>query len=159
MGTCVSQENIVKCDDGKYHYLLLSSEKKDVCTLNIYENDPSGVTIYMDTLKDFFRERDMKKISWGVNSYDLFFQHRERGVYCFKFENGEWVGELCFDAKRTKGEFEKGNRDVYYFKGDRKVKSLVTKQNPGGFENIEGAISRENIPTYFLDQFDDQLTW
>ena len=149
------EEKLTESFDNKYAYLQLSSKEKLVCTINIYEIDRSygRQVMYRDILTDFFRDREMRNISWGENTYDLFFDSKEKGVYCYKYDNDEWIGMLYLDVAKTSGEFAKGNEDIYYFSGERKSISKKTVDNPVGFERISAQIRKENIPTYFLDKF------
>ena len=162
-------EDFIKSDDEEYSYLEFSSPKKLITTIAIYSRlklNPAtdGYTnIFLKFLEtnsrggDVFRNRAVRKISWGVNTYDLFFDHVEKGVFCYQYIDGEWIGEMLFDMERTKNEISKGNSNIYYFSGDREVDFLKSATNPAGFERILGEIKVESIPKYFLDKLNAKM--
>lgn len=154
------REDYISCDDDNFSYIQLSSPKKNLCTLfiikkievdakqNLYTNDVIESNI-------IFNDRIVKNIYWGVNSYDLFFDSKEKGIYCYIYDNDSWTGEFYFDLTRTKEEHEKGNKDVYYFIGD--IKNKNAEKQSGLYEKISAPILRDTIPKVILDVIDKKL--
>ena len=153
------EENPTLSDDGYYSYLQLSSEKKMICTLNIYEirKEPYKQILYVETLPDFFNDRDVVKISWGIDSYDLYFDSKEEGVFIYKYVNGTWIGKMFLDVEKTKNAISGNEADIYYFIGERQVETLKTSINPNGFEQISGQVAKNTIPFYFLEKLNEKL--
>ena len=105
-----------------------------------------------------FGKKDIKDISWGINSYHLFFDSKDFGHFCYYFDNDEWIGRVFLDVKHTKEEFKKGNKKFYHFVGDRKNKDIITNINPYGYERLACQIPVENIPEYYINIFNDILS-
>lgn len=157
-------EDFIESDDGAFSYLQFNSPKNLISKIAIFSreqinpvtNSYTNVLVgFLDTSfrgGDIFRNSEMKNISWGVNTYDLFFDHTEKGVFCYQYVDGEWVGELYLDKERTKSEIAKGNNSIYYFAGERKVVNNTT-----GFERISGTIPVESIPKYYLDKLNTDI--
>jgi len=70
-------------------YTQLSSPKKTICTLVIFENSDSGKEISY-TLP-YFSERTMKKIVWGLATNDLFFSSSDTGLTIYRSIDGIWT--------------------------------------------------------------------
>ena len=157
------QEEYIPSYDGKFAYIQLSSPKKTLCTLYISKKLMIDHTqnIYTTDMIDtdiIFNVRDIENISWGINSYDLFFESKEKGIFCYTYQNDNWIGELYLDATRTKEEHKRGYENIYYFAGDRKNENVSnTINNPAGFEEISAQISGDTIPKEFLEKLDNQL--
>ena len=93
-----SGEEHICSNDGKYGYLQLSSPKKRVCTVIICDETGQYGAEHKQTLHTFFRQKDMEDISWGKQSYDLFFNTPEAGPYVYAYHSsGQWLGPLYFD--------------------------------------------------------------
>ncbi len=144
------QEKFEYSYDNKYSYLVFSSPKKTISRVAVYSDE------FLEFLDISFRGRNdgtVRKILWGINSYDLFFDHAEKGAVCYNYVDGEWVGYMWLDVAHTKEEFDKGNKDIYFFIGEKRIK----ENEKVSFIPIYGQIKKKNIPEYFLNIYDKQL--
>ena len=155
-------EDLISSYDGKYAYLEFTSPKKWMSKIAIFscydESYKNELVKFIDTTYrggNLFRSSDMEKISWGLDTYDLFFEHKEKGIFCYKYLNEEWIGEMYLDIEKTKEEISKGN-NIFCFYGDRTLKELESKDNPAGFEKISCEIDKNSVPPYFLDRLEDK---
>ena len=136
--------------DNKYSYLVFSSPKKTVSRIAMYSDK------FLEFLDISFTSRKdgtARKILWGIHSYDLFIDHVEQGAVCYNYVDGKWIGVMRLDISATKEELDKGNKDVYYFIGEKRVE----EKESVNFVPIYGQINKKNIPKYFLEIYDKQL--
>lgn len=148
-----------KHDDGKYSYVQLSSPKKTLCTLcikkreliDINQNLYSTRTMQTDIL---FDGRDIRDISWGVDSYDLFFCSKEQGVFVYTFDDEEWIGKLYLDVEHTKRAVEYGIMDSYFFTGEISNKKSKDFNSP---KKTTIEIFVKTIPKEILKRIENQM--
>jgi hypothetical protein len=115
--------------DNKYGYIQLSSPQKKLCHLNIYKLDKTDVD-YIKlafSMQEYFRDPDMIDISWGLNSYDLFFCSSDVGDFCFIYEEDTWKGPMnIIPEKDTDGIIRYYlYYEQYKFSGIRKYKEFL----------------------------------
>lgn len=88
----------------------MSSEKKKLCTLNIYETEieqipggksriiPGDLTYIFPYYYDGNR---IEYISWGKENYNIYFKSAEVGEFCYIYQDGEWKGPQEWDISST----------------------------------------------------------
>ncbi len=147
------KEEYTECYDGKYGYLQLSSPKKLSCTLNVYDlSDPMHTAVRKQTLSRFFRDREMNEISWGICSYDLFFDTPEAGPYIYKFdaEHELWIGPLYLAKEETAEKHAQGDEASYCFEASYDT-------NLAEFPEFDiydiFVLPKDTIPKSFLKEF------
>ena len=122
--------------DGRYGYLQLSSEQGLSCVINIYEHSEGQYTTYNElkyVVPEYFRNTDMRKIAWGNNTYDLYFDSRDVGSYVFLYTDDTWDGPCYIEKDETTCKY-------YYAKLDGKrikVKDVDESTIPEGFHPEE----------------------
>lgn len=134
--------------DKQYGYIQLCSEKKTICSLGVKKVEltkDKEVRYSTDffNLDIIFDDKDMEQISWGNDSYDLFFKSREKGVFVYKYDEDEWIGPLYLDKKRIN---DKQGAETYYFIGQ--IKNETTEDLPyyKTIETISVGVSEKTIP-------------
>lgn len=104
--TVLSGEEFIYSYDNKYCYLPMYSERKRLCTLNIYETSTEripgaeeqivpGDLVFI--LPYYYDGNKINLISWGKENYNIYFDSKEAGKFCFIYENGEWQGPQKWD--------------------------------------------------------------
>ena len=136
--------------DGKYGYVELSSPENWICTLNLYDTEP--MRSYKQTLHEFYKQWEMDDISWGTQSYDLFFDNSEIGRYVYAFlPSGQWLGPLYFDGDATAEKRLAGDMDAYCFYVGIDAKDEAAPEY--GYGDIID-IDKDTIPKSFLKKLD-----
>ena len=70
-------------------YIQLSSPKKTVCTVVIYENIDSIKRISF--ILPYFNNRTIGAIIWGTNTNDLFIYSSDTGFTVYRIINDNWL--------------------------------------------------------------------
>lgn len=114
------KENFIETYDNRFCYVQLSSPKKKICTLYICENTQFGGQSYTDFKcilpNQSFSDKDMKFISWGKNTYDLFFYSLDTGNFCYKFFEEGWEGP--YHVEKSGEEYILRAEDLSYIEID-----------------------------------------
>ncbi len=146
-------EDLTCSYDGKYGYVQLSSPKKWICTVNLYDMDPTGG--YKQTLHRFYRQWDMDDISWGNQSYDLFFLTDEAGPYLYTYlPSGQWLGPLYLADDATIEKQLSGDTESYCFEVGVEAKDKAAPEY--GYGDII-VIKKDTIPKSFLERIDSYI--
>lgn len=126
-------DELISSFDGKFGYIQLSSPKKRICSINIYEiidNNGYSDVMLRSATQEYFRDFDMKNIQWGNGSYDLYFDSADVGKYCFVYMDNKWEGPA----------YLRNNDGVYYL-------WMPENNNPSG--KVLKSVSEETIPDWF----------
>ena len=97
------------------------------------------------------REKDIKSMCWGIDSYDLFFDSDESGKYCYLYlGKGKWSGPLYYDKETTLNNNGDEIKTVY-LKGERTnpYAEFEEKYTPM-FEKITRQIDIKHVPEFFI---------
>ncbi len=149
----VNGEDLTCSYDGKYGYVQLSSPKKWICTVNLYDMDPTGG--HKQTLHKFYRQWEMDDISWGIQSYDLFFNNNEVGAYLYAYLPSEqWLGPLYLADDATIEKRLSGDMESYCFKVGVEAKDKAAPEYSYGDIIV---IKKDTIPKSFLKTIDSYI--
>lgn len=145
------QEEFTESYDGKYGYLQLSSPKETICTLNLYTIESPNSSTYRQTLHTFYQNRDMRKIMWGINSYDLFFDTDE-AIYVYRYDEKtkQWIGPLYFYVTGTEELRSQGIADVYSLESTGKKVESDFLPIPVEFYQIP----KQTVPAHFVEEME-----
>ena len=88
-GRFMVNENLVESFNKQYAYIQLSSPKKTLCTVVIFENSASEEQLSF-TLP-YFNDRTIRKIAWGLKTNDLFVSSSDTGLSIYRRIDEIWA--------------------------------------------------------------------
>ena len=139
-------EELTYSDDGEAGFLRLKSDKDHMSVVCVIMG--TNTFLVSDTP---MREKDIKSMCWGIDSYDLFFDSDEQGEYCYLYEGkGKWCGPLYYDKETTLNNNGDEIKTVY-LKGERTNPYAVFEEEyTPMFEDITGQIDIKHVPEFFV---------
>jgi hypothetical protein len=90
----IQREELIESFDGRYAFVQLSSPKKKICTVVVYENTKPGREVSF-TLP-YFNDYYVKSIEWGLNTNDLFFDDADTGLHFYRNIDDAWKNLLIW---------------------------------------------------------------